>query len=230
VGRDDGFSLAALLATCFIVLLVMAVAVPSWRYVMRDDREKELLFRGFAIVDAISAYQGKHGGASPPSLDALVKGKFLRKAYKDPMSRDGAWRLLHSGEAFAAPAPPPGAPQQLFSLPSPSPSPSPVPSPLGTLGAPAGTTTGLIVGVASRSTAASLRLFNSRSHYNEWIFAVGQPRVIGTTPELTVAQLFGGGPPQPSPISGSGPGNGSSVLPVSSLPGSPSAALSPSPP
>jgi type II secretory pathway pseudopilin PulG len=95
--REAGFSLVMLLAACAIALIVMTVAVPSWRYVAQDEREQELLFRGFQIADAVQRYQAKNGGTLPPSLDALVKGRFLRKAYKDPMSKDGAWRLIHPG-------------------------------------------------------------------------------------------------------------------------------------
>ena len=34
-------------------------------------------------------------------------------------------------------------------------------------------------GVASTSTEKSLRVFNGRTRYNEWLFLPGQPRVIG---------------------------------------------------
>ena len=34
-------------------------------------------------------------------------------------------------------------------------------------------------GVASTSTDKSLRLFNGRTRYDEWVFAPGQPRIIG---------------------------------------------------
>jgi hypothetical protein len=33
--------------------------------------------------------------------------------------------------------------------------------------------------VASTSTDKSLRIFNGRTKYNEWLFVAGQPRVVG---------------------------------------------------
>jgi hypothetical protein len=38
---------------------------------------------------------------------------------------------------------------------------------------------GLLQGVASTSTDKSLRIFNGRTRYDEWVFAPGQPRIIG---------------------------------------------------
>lgn len=191
---QSGFSLLMLLGVCAITLILLAAAVPSWRYIMQDEREQELLFRGFQIADAVAAYQSKNGGGAPASLEVLVKGKYLRKAYKDPMTSDGAWRLIHPGET-TSPITAPGAPGS-------PPSPSPLPA-LNPMGAPPGTT-GFVLGVASRSREKSLRLFNGRSHYNEWIFAVGQPRVVGRTPELGVKQLFGGESLQASPAASIG--------------------------
>jgi type II secretory pathway pseudopilin PulG len=166
--REGGYSLVALMATMTIMLVLLGAAAPSWRYIMQDDREQELIFRGGSIADAIQRFQKKSANALPTSLEVLVKGKYLRKAYKDPMTRDGKWRLIHQGEATMGPpttaSPPPSAP----------PTTSP-PSPGGLVGG----TLGPLVGVASRSTDKSLRLFNGRNHYNEWIFAVGQPRVVG---------------------------------------------------
>jgi hypothetical protein len=43
----------------------------------------------------------------------------------------------------------------------------------------AGTSVGVINGVASLSTDKSIRLFNNRDRYNEWWFVAGQPRVVG---------------------------------------------------
>ena len=98
---EAGYSMVALLAAVAIMMVMMAAAVPSWRYVMRNDAEEELLFRGGEIADAIARYQRRNGNALPPSLEVLVKGKFLRRAYKDPMTKHGRWRFLRPGEAVA---------------------------------------------------------------------------------------------------------------------------------
>ena len=91
------------------MMVLMTAAVPSWRYVMQNDREEELLYRGGEIADAIVRFQKKNGNAYPTSLDQLVKGKFLRKLYKDPMTKDGKWRLVHQGQAIAPITPPEGS-------------------------------------------------------------------------------------------------------------------------
>ena len=93
--------MAALLAMAAVMLIGLAAAAPSWRYVMQNDREQELLFRGGQIADAIQRYQKRNGGALPPSMEVLVKGRFLRKAYKDPMTKAGEWRLVRQGQAVA---------------------------------------------------------------------------------------------------------------------------------
>jgi len=35
------------------------------------------------------------------------------------------------------------------------------------------------VGVASTSQDKSLRVFNGRTRYDQWLFVVGQPRIVG---------------------------------------------------
>jgi type II secretory pathway pseudopilin PulG len=197
--REAGYALVGLMAGVAIMLIMMAVATPGWKYVVKNDREEELLFRGGEIADAIQRYQGKNANAFPPTMEALVKGKFLRKAYKDPMTRDGKWRFLKPGEVAAVGggnlppggALPPGArpPQSgpggggLGSPPGgpggnqPPGGSSPIsPGSMSPTGQPLGQT---IQGVASRSTDKSLRIFNGRDRYDEWLIVPGQQRVIG---------------------------------------------------
>jgi type II secretory pathway pseudopilin PulG len=95
---ERGFSIVAMLASITVMLILMGAAVPSWRYVMKDDREQELFFRGDQIARAIERYQRKNANTYPVSMEVLVKGRYLRKAYRDPMSADGKWRLIHPGE------------------------------------------------------------------------------------------------------------------------------------
>lgn len=184
-----GYVMVALLAAIAILLLGMGAAAPPWKYVMKDAREEELLFRGAQIADAIARYQRKNGNALPISIDVLVDGKFLRQAYEDPMTKDGEWRLLRPGETGLVPGLVPGAPNPRGAglpatggggLGAPSPTPTPRTSSFGAGGLGSGV--GPIAGVASRSTEESLRIFNGRNRYNEWIFAPGMPRVIGRPP------------------------------------------------
>lgn len=177
---EDGYALAALIAAVTIMLLGLGVAAPSWRYVMQDDREQELIFRGSQIADAVARYQKKNANALPASLEVLVKGRFLRKEWKDPFAKDGKWRFIRQGEGIA-PIRAPGSPSTPTTTRPPGP------------GVSTGPTVGGFTGVASLSKEQSLRLFNGRSRYNEWIFAVGQPRVVGK--QVTLPGVQPGMPP-----------------------------------
>lgn len=174
---EHGFSLVAVAASITMMMLLMGMAMPTWRYVMQNVREEELLFRGGQIADAIGRYQKKHGNAPPVSLEVLVKGKFLRKAFTDPMTEDGRWRFIRPGEAVGLPsvggAVRPGQPGQ------------PTPSPRAGRGTRPGSSSssgaalGPFIGVASLSKEKSLRVMNGRARYDQWLFIVGQPRVVG---------------------------------------------------
>jgi type II secretory pathway pseudopilin PulG len=181
---EAGYSMLVLMASVAIMLLLLGAATPGWRYLSKNDKEEELIFRGGQIADAIQRFQRKNGNALPPSLEVLVKGKFLRKAYVDPIMPDGKWHFLRPGEALVPGASPggPGQPGPPGAPGSPSPTPSPTPPATGTNpgsrpgDSPLGST---IQGVASRSTDRGLRIFNGRERYNEWLFIPGQPRIIG---------------------------------------------------
>jgi type II secretory pathway pseudopilin PulG len=206
--EEDGFSLVMLMAALTMMLIGMAAAVPSWQYVIQDDKEQELLSRGGQIADAIQAYQQKNGNALPTTLDVLVKGHFLRRPYKDPMTRDGQWKFIHQGEAVAAPGTPgaQGGGQAPGAL---RPSPSPTPAPFGSS---AGTTTiGPFMGVASRSTKKSFRVMNNAKTYDTWLFIAGQQRIVGKTPINAAAAAPGA--PRPSGAPPAGPPAGPAQQP-----------------
>jgi type II secretory pathway pseudopilin PulG len=167
---EAGYALVALLVAVATMLILMAAAVPSWRYVMKNDAEEELIFRGGEIADAIARYQRRNGNALPASLEVLVKQKFLRRAYKDPMSKDGQWRLVRPGEVVGAGAPAPGS--------------------LGTSTVTTTTTTtttrpsafsqpGMTLGGARAwAPFRRMRVFCGRTRYNSGCSA-GQPRAVG---------------------------------------------------
>jgi type II secretory pathway pseudopilin PulG len=189
---ERGYSMVALLAAVAVMMILMAAAVPSWRYVMKNDAEEELLFRGGEIADAIARYQRRNGNALPASLEVLVKGKFLRRPYKDPMTKHGRWRFIRPGEAIgpAAPGTPgPGGATPTTTTTTTRPSAFSTP----------GTMLGGFQGVASTSTEKSLRVFNGRSRYNEWVFLPGQPRIVGRPVGPTTSRPGGASLPTTGP-------------------------------
>ena len=64
----------ALLAMLAVMTVALLLAMPSWRYLVRDDKEQELIFRGRQISSAVSRFQRKNGNALPQySLYRLIK-------------------------------------------------------------------------------------------------------------------------------------------------------------
>ncbi len=198
---ERGASLVSVLAGLTIMLTMMAAATPFWRYVMKDAREEELLFRGEQIARAIERYQKKNGGTLPPNLEILVQRKFLRKMYKEPFAKDGKWRLVRAGEPVLPPGVP-GVPTRRQTPPSTMVGQAPTATIGGTI-----TTGGTgIVGVASFSKDKSLRVFNGRTQYNEWMFIAGQLRFVGPQPGPRLPGPQGGVVPSPGASPRPGPG------------------------
>ena len=156
---QHGYAMAALLVALAVMAIMMTAAMPTWRQMVRRDREAELVFRGQQYARAIGLYQRKAGpGVLPPNLDVLVDQKFLRKKYKDPITGED-FDLLRAGAATA-----PGGPAQ-----------NPQTPPAGVTPQPSaalqpGAVAGGISGVASKSKDESIREYNGRTHYNEWQF------------------------------------------------------------
>jgi type II secretory pathway pseudopilin PulG len=178
-----GYAMAALLVMIGVMGVMLSVAMPTWRQMVRREKEEELVFRGQQYARAIGLFQRKYAASFPPNVDTLVSQRFLRKKYADPMTEGGEFQILYQ---MAAPAPgrggqagpggqagqgrpgsqtgqagerggstasgaAAGAGQAGFAS--------------GTLGARGG-----MIGVASKSTETSVRLYNGRDHYNEWQF------------------------------------------------------------
>ena len=201
--------MAALLVSMSVMAIVATALMPAWRTMAQREKEEELIFRGRQYARAVALYQRKFGNAFPPSIDALVAGRFLRKKYKDPITGDEFLPLTGAAAAAAqggprGPAPAQGsggagAGQQLGQA----------PSGVGAGGqGPAGAAAGLI-GVVSKSTDSSLRIYEGRTHYNEWAFVA---QVVTNQPGASPgAQQPGGsragapGSPRPSPRPGSLP-------------------------
>ena len=179
--------MVALLVGISIMAVALSVALPSWSAMAKREREEELIFRGQQYARAIALYQRRYANAFPPNLDVLVEQKFLRKRYKDPMTEDGEFQPIFMGQSL------PGQNTPASTQPA-----------RGRVGGVAGgigggVATGLM-GVVSKSTATSMRLFNGRDKYNEWAFVATQASVAAGSPNSSRT----GGPPGLPP---GGPGN-----------------------
>ncbi|MQA31627.1 MAG: hypothetical protein GEU82_17630 [Luteitalea sp.] len=243
---QHGYAMVVLLIGMAILAILMTAAMPVWRQASQREKEAELIFRGEQYVRAIKLFSQRAGpGVLPPSVDVLVKQKFLRQRYKDPVTGLD-FDLLGATQAQGG-APPAGrgAAQTPPAGRGPTPasrggrgSAEPSPSGAGTIiqgrgGAGAGGINpgaGGIIGVASKSKDTSIRLYNGRSRYNEWQFVyvqqVQQPGAV--TPGPGGQPQRGRGPQPPGPQRGGpptgrpglpGPGGRSGMPPAPTPPG-----------
>jgi type II secretory pathway pseudopilin PulG len=85
-----------MLAVAMLMITMLGVARNYRRSIIRD-REVEMIHRGEQYERAVKRYYHKFGNypASIEQLENTNKVRFLRKRYKDPMSPDGAWKLVH---------------------------------------------------------------------------------------------------------------------------------------
>lgn len=167
-----GYAMAALLVGISIMAILLSVALPTWSHLIRREKEEELIFRGTQYARAINRYQRTGRAGGPPTIDVLIEQKFLRKKYKDPLSpeKDGEFQLLRASNL---------APQGGRGSAGGSGTTTGTGAGTGSAGgagyvgfapSPFQTTTGPIVGVASKNTGESIRVYNGKQRYNEWQF------------------------------------------------------------
>src|SRR5262245_39020363 len=215
--REQGYAMAALLVGMSIAAIMLTLAMPVWKQMTQREREQELIFRGMQYAHAIGMFQRKYANAYPPNIDVLVNEHFRRKKFKDPITNDdfvpvmaaggGAGIGIGTGGASAQPGqiatPGGGATRGRGAAPPP-------PQP-GTIGAPApGGVGGGIMGVTSKSSDKSIRVYNGRNHYNEWQFVYLPPVAApgaGGAPGSPVPGQRGGQPGQRGGF-GNQPGQG----------------------
>ena len=105
--RDGGYVLVSLLAVMSLLALFAMAATSNIKQQSQREREKEAIFRGEQVADAIRSYyrfKGAQGVNSlPTSMDQLLEGiprgskklQILRaEAAKDPLSKTGEWKLI----------------------------------------------------------------------------------------------------------------------------------------
>lgn len=197
---ERGYALVSLLALMSLLALFALAVAPRVQQQTQRDWEKEALFRGEQVGDAIRAYYGSRGAqgvnALPTSMDQLLEGvqvpgrtkrvQILRpSAARDPLSPDGEWRLIgptsqdfrgfvQSLTLYSGGVPPVPS-QQFTSLASLIPRMSSVLDVESTGTTPGGASTSLdasgpFIGVASNSQRDSVISFFGIERHDQWIF------------------------------------------------------------
>jgi type II secretory pathway pseudopilin PulG len=98
--REKGYVLLTLLLVIALMGIFALAAASKIDFEIRRDRELEMIHRGVQYSRAIRAYYKKFQ-RYPTKLDDLDSTnnlRYLRKHYKDPLNKNGDFRLLHYGE------------------------------------------------------------------------------------------------------------------------------------
>ena len=197
--KQSGYVLLAVLLAMTLMLIVLTIEAPRIAQQIKREREEELVHRGKDYATAIKRFVHKNGGQYPLSVEQLENTnhvRFLRKKYKDPMTGESDWKMVHAGEAeIKIPTPnpglnngnPTGQSSTLSSTPvAPSNNQTSGGGTNSAVGTPntntSGTLTtsnigngqtvggGQIIGVASVNKKQSIKEFNEKDHYDEWYF------------------------------------------------------------
>ena len=173
--RQAGYTFIILMVMITVLAIGLLVAVPVWQTQIQREAEEELIFRGRQYVEAVRLFQIKNPGKFPTSIEDLIKSRFLRKPFPDPMTRDGKWDLIlqaDGGGSVGRPARPdaPGA--------GPGRRRSPALRQPGSSSCPRSRCPRWRTPASSASSAArpqtSLRIYNDQDTYDTWLFFYGQ--------------------------------------------------------
>jgi type II secretory pathway pseudopilin PulG len=104
---ERGYALVALLVVMSLMALFAMAAASNVKQQAQREREKEAIFRGEQVADAIRSYYRFRGGQGvnslPTNMDQLLEGiprgtkklQILRvEAARDPLSSTGEWKLI----------------------------------------------------------------------------------------------------------------------------------------
>ena len=98
--HEDGYLLLSVLLLMAFMIIAATIEAPQMVQQMKRDREEEMIHRGTEYARAIKKYYKKFGRypANLEQLDNTNQIRFLRKRYKDPLTKDGKWKLLNYGD------------------------------------------------------------------------------------------------------------------------------------
>jgi type II secretory pathway pseudopilin PulG len=104
--RSRGFTYLALLIAVAITAGALAAAGGVYSHVAQREKERELLFVGEQLRQAIALYYWRTPGGAhqyPKSLEALLEDqrwpttqRYLRKLYRDPLTGSADWGIVEA--------------------------------------------------------------------------------------------------------------------------------------
>jgi type II secretory pathway pseudopilin PulG len=97
-GKDSGYMLLLLMLAVAVLTITMLGVARSYKRAVQRDREVEMIHRGEQYERAVRRFYIKNSRypVSLEQLENMNKTSYLRKRYKDPMSPDGEWKLVHA--------------------------------------------------------------------------------------------------------------------------------------
>jgi type II secretory pathway pseudopilin PulG len=197
--RSRGYILITLMLFLALLAIAALAVLPDVAFQVKRDREEELIHRGVAYSRGIRRYYKKFG-RYPNRLEDLENAnnlRFIRKRYQDPINNQDFSTLRYGDPRLVGIMLNPGLQRAPGSVPTqPGSAPTPQPS-SGTTGdstnsssgatnantavSPSGSNDtssstqkvlggGPILGVVSDSPAQTIREFNNKNHYKDWLF------------------------------------------------------------
>jgi general secretion pathway protein G len=105
--RRSGFTLIELMIVMAIVVILISVAIPSYRKSIVRAKESVLHSNLATIREAIDEYSYDQQKA-PQSLDDLVSAGYLRNVPKDPITDDSNWKIIEEDASQSVSSSEPG--------------------------------------------------------------------------------------------------------------------------
>jgi type II secretory pathway pseudopilin PulG len=105
---ETGFTYLALLFFIAVMGMTLSATSTAWSFMQQREKERELLYNGNAIRNAIAAYYERSPGTVkryPVSFDDLFKDdrqlamvRHLRRLYPDPMTLKPEWGVIRAAD------------------------------------------------------------------------------------------------------------------------------------
>ncbi|HUY13134.1 MAG TPA: hypothetical protein VMX16_05795 [Terriglobia bacterium] len=98
---EKGYALIAMMIMATVLLISLAAVLPGVYQEAQREKEQELIFRGNQYARAVYLFHNQLG-RYPVSVKELLSTnsmRFLRQAYRDPMTPSGKWRFIHATAA-----------------------------------------------------------------------------------------------------------------------------------